>query len=50
LEDDQHAIAALSVDGIIATGSFDGATDTELFLIFVRDALVPTGCGIAHCG
>jgi transposase len=35
-------IAALSVDGIVASGSFDGATDTELFLTFVREALLPT--------
>jgi transposase len=34
-------IAAMSVDGIIASGSFDGATDTELFVTFVRLALVP---------
>lgn len=34
-------IAAMSVDGIVASGSFDGATDTELFVIFVREALVP---------
>jgi transposase len=34
-------IAAMSVRGIIASGSFDGATDTELFVTFVREALVP---------
>ena len=34
-------IAALNVDGILASGSFDGATDTELFITFVREALVP---------
>jgi transposase len=34
-------IAAMSIDGIIASGSFDGATDTELFLTFVREALLP---------
>ena len=34
-------IAAMSVKGIIASGSFDGATDTELFVTFVREALVP---------
>ncbi len=34
-------IAAMSVDGIVASGSFDGATDTELFITFVREALVP---------
>jgi transposase len=34
-------IAAMSVDGIVASGSFDGATDTELFVIFVREALLP---------
>jgi len=34
-------IAAMSVRGIITSASFDGATDTELFVTFVRDALVP---------
>lgn len=34
-------IAAMSVDGIVASASFDGATDTELFVTFVREALVP---------
>lgn len=34
-------IAAMSVEGIIASGSFDGATDTELFVTFVGEALVP---------
>ena len=33
-------IAAMSIEGIIASGSFDGATDTELFVTFVREALV----------
>lgn len=35
------SIAAMSVNGILASGSFDGATDTELFVTFVREALVP---------
>jgi transposase len=34
-------IAALTVRGIVASASFDGATDTELFVTFVREALVP---------
>jgi transposase len=34
-------IAAMSVNGIVASGSFDGATDTELFVTFVGEALVP---------
>lgn len=34
-------IAAMSIDGIVASASFDGATDTELFVTFVREALVP---------
>ena len=34
-------IAAMSVDGIVACGSFDGATDTGIFLTFVREALLP---------
>jgi transposase len=33
-------IAAMTVGGIVASGSFDGATDTELFVTFVREALV----------
>ena len=35
-------IAALTVRGIGCAASFDGATDTELFLLFVREGLVPT--------
>jgi transposase len=35
-------VAAMTVRGIEASVSFDGATDTELFLSFVREALVPT--------
>jgi len=34
-------IAAMTVRGIQASASFDGATDTELFVTFVREALVP---------
>ena len=34
-------IAAMSVNGVLVSGSFDGATDTELFVTFVREALVP---------
>jgi transposase len=34
-------IAAMTVRGIEASASFDGATDTELFVTFVREALVP---------
>ena len=34
-------IAAMSVEGIVASGSFDGATDTDLFVTFIRVALVP---------
>jgi transposase len=34
-------IAALTTCGILGFGSFDGATDTETFLVFVRDGLVP---------
>jgi transposase len=33
-------IAAMSVKGIISSASFDGATDSELFITFVREALV----------
>lgn len=34
-------IAAMNTSGIVASGSFDGATDTELFVTFIREALVP---------
>jgi transposase len=34
-------IAAMSINGVVASVSFDGATDTELFVTFVRQALVP---------
>lgn len=34
-------IAAMSTRGIICSASFDGATDTELFVTFVAEALVP---------
>jgi transposase len=34
-------IAAMSVEGIVASGSFDGATDTDLFVTFIGVALVP---------
>jgi transposase len=35
-------IAAMTVQGMICSASFDGATDSELFVTFVREALVPT--------
>lgn len=35
-------IAAMTVEGMICSASFDGATDSELFVTFVRQALVPT--------
>jgi len=34
-------IAAMGVGGIVASMSFDAATDTELFVTFVRESLVP---------
>lgn len=34
-------IAALTLDGMLGCGSFDGATDTPTFLAFVREGLVP---------
>jgi len=34
-------IAAMTTRGIICSASFDGATDTELFVTFVSEALVP---------
>ena len=34
-------IAAMDVNGVVASASFDGATDTELFVAFVREALAP---------
>jgi len=35
-------IAALTVRGIGASANFEGATDTDTFIVFVRDGLVPT--------
>ena len=35
------SIAAMNAQGIVASGSFDGATDTAFFVTFVREALVP---------
>jgi transposase len=35
-------IAAMSTRGMVAAASFDGATDTETFLLFVEDELVPS--------
>ena len=34
-------IAAMSTRGMVAAASFDGATDTPTFLLFVRDELMP---------
>lgn len=34
-------IAAMTTHGMAAAASFDGATDTETFVMFVRDELVP---------
>jgi transposase len=34
-------IAVMTVQGIVTAASFDGAPDTELFVTFVRDVLVP---------
>lgn len=34
-------IAAMNACGIVASVSFDAATDTELFVTFVRESLVP---------
>lgn len=35
------SIAAMTTRGIVASASFDGATDTESFLTFVREELMP---------
>lgn len=35
-------IATLSVRGIGVSATFEGATDTDTFVVFVRDGLVPT--------
>ena len=35
------SIAAMTVHGILACGSFEGATDTDTFVAFVRKGLVP---------
>lgn len=34
-------IAVMNLHGVVASGSFDGATDTELFLAFIQEVLVP---------
>jgi transposase len=34
-------IAAMTVNGVLGYGAFDGATDTETFLAFLREGLVP---------
>lgn len=34
-------IAALTVGGMLGCGTFDGATDTDTFMAFVREGLVP---------
>jgi transposase len=34
-------IAAMSTRGMVAAASFDGATDAETFLVFVKDELAP---------
>ena len=34
-------VAAMTCRGVLCSASFDGATDTELFVTFVREALVP---------
>jgi transposase len=34
-------IAAMSGKGIVASASFDGATDTELFVTFIEEGLAP---------
>jgi hypothetical protein len=34
-------IAAMTVHGMLGYGTFDGATDTDTFIAFVRDGLVP---------
>lgn len=34
-------IGALTVDGMLGFGTFEGATNTELFLAFLQDGLVP---------
>jgi transposase len=34
-------VAAMTVGGMLGYGSFDGATDTETFLAFLREGLVP---------
>jgi transposase len=34
-------VAAMTSRGVLCSASFDGATDTELFVTFVREALLP---------
>jgi hypothetical protein len=35
-------IAAMTVRGISVSATFDGATDADMFVAFVREGLVPT--------
>jgi transposase len=35
-------IAAMTIRGMLCSGTFDGATDTDTFVAFVREGLVPT--------
>lgn len=35
-------IAAMTVKGMLVCGSFDGATDTDTFIAFVREGLLPS--------
>ena len=35
-------IAAMTVRGMLCSGTFDGATDTDTFVAFVREGLAPT--------
>ena len=35
-------IAAMTTRGMLCSGTFDGATDTDTFVAFVREGLVPT--------
>jgi transposase len=37
-------IAAMNAGGIVTACSFDGATDTEMFVTFVREFLLPQLC------
>lgn len=35
-------LAAITIEGVRAAASIDAATDSEIFIVFIRDVLIPT--------